>query len=61
MTRKKFNRELELLALEAAILRYSFLSVYSSDNRVYRKKLHQLEFIKRFKKHKLIYANKKQR
>ena len=49
----KIDRRINLVKLEAEIVKYAFLSTYDRDVKLYNKRLRQLEFIKKFKNHKI--------
>lgn len=53
MTIRKLNRNLEMAELHLQILKYSFLSTYDKNVKLYKKRLRQLEYAKQFKNHKL--------
>ena len=56
MTNRKINKKLELLNLEMNIIKYSFLGrMGGEDVKEYKKKVHQLEFAKRFRNHKIKF------
>ena len=55
MANRKINKKLELLNLEMNIIKYSFLGRMGKNVKEYKKKVHQLEFAKRFRNHKINF------
>lgn len=54
MTHKKYNHRCKMLELQMKIIRYTFLGRFNESS-LYEKRLRQLNFIKQFKHHKIIW------
>ena len=54
MTHKKYNHHCKMLELQMKIIRYTFLGEFNESS-LYEKRLRQLNFIKQFKHHKIIW------
>lgn len=55
MTNKRFERIVEFAELRIKILQSTFVHVGKECNDIYKKRMRQLEFAEKFKKHKLIF------